>query len=112
MSAIEDIAAERRRQIEVEGWTVEHDDAHYEGDLARAAAAYAVAGNPPVYITLVPPRSVSFNAGRFEAWRALWPWGEGWWKPTDRRRDLVKAGALIVAEIERLDRLAAKEPKT
>lgn len=30
-----------------------------------------------------------------------------WWKPKDRRRNLVKAGALIVAEIERLDRLAS-----
>jgi hypothetical protein len=29
-----------------------------------------------------------------------------WWKPTNRRRDLVKAGALILAEIERLDRAA------
>jgi hypothetical protein len=37
-----------------------------------------------------------------------WPWEDKWWKPKDRRRDLVRAGALIVAEIERLDRLAAK----
>jgi hypothetical protein len=27
-----------------------------------------------------------------------------WWKPKDRRRDLVRAAALIIAEIERLDR--------
>lgn len=36
----------------------------------------------------------------------LWPWPSEWWKPTDVRRDLVKAGALILAEIERLDRAA------
>lgn len=35
-----------------------------------------------------------------------WPftWWLDWWKPTTYRRDLVKAGALILAEIERLDR--------
>lgn len=38
-----------------------------------------------------------------------WPWNGRWWKPTNRRRDLIKAGALIVAEIERLDRA---EPRT
>jgi hypothetical protein len=38
----------------------------------------------------------------------LWPWSVQWWKPKDRRRDLVRAGALIVAEIERLDRAAAR----
>ena len=31
MSAIDDVAAERKRQIEVEGWTAEHDaDLNYE----------------------------------------------------------------------------------
>lgn len=83
--AMEDVAAERRRQVYDEGWTPEHDDAHSLGELAKAAASYA-AGSP--------------------AW--TWPWDKKWWKPTDRRRDLVKAGALIVAEIERLDRAAAK----
>lgn len=37
----------------------------------------------------------------------VWPWDESWWKPTTPRRDLVKAAALILAEIERLDRMAA-----
>jgi hypothetical protein len=36
----------------------------------------------------------------------LWPWHDDWWKPKDRRRDLIRAAALIVAEIERLDRAA------
>lgn len=40
----------------------------------------------------------------------VWPWDESWWKPTNRRRDLVKAGALILAEIERLDRAEAPKP--
>ncbi|HHW2459226.1 TPA: AAA family ATPase [Pseudomonas aeruginosa] len=38
-----------------------------------------------------------------------WPWDEQWWKPTSARRDLVKACALALAEIERLDRAAASQ---
>lgn len=87
--ALEDIAAERRRQIEAEGWTPEHDDEHQAGQLADAAACYALYNFPRVIRT------------RF------WPWAQEWWKPKDFRRDLVKAGALIVAEIERMDRAAA-----
>ncbi len=81
--AVADIASERRRQMEVEGWTAEHDDQHDLGQMAGDAASYAV-GSPDWY----------------------WPWDRKWWKPTNRRRNLIKAGALIVAEIERLDRAA------
>ncbi len=38
-----------------------------------------------------------------------WPWSSKWWKPKDRRRDLVRAGALIVAEIKRLERASRKD---
>lgn len=38
-----------------------------------------------------------------------WCWDRSWWKPTTPRRDLVKAAALILAEIERIDRAAAAE---
>ena len=36
----------------------------------------------------------------------LWPWDEKWFKrsPDNRRLELIKAAALIIAEIERLDR--------
>ena len=84
-----DVLAERARQIEVEGWTPEHDDQHRSGQLADAAARYAAAGGGTF-----PDERTAF----------LWPWAASWWKPTNRRRDLVKAGALILAEIERLDR--------
>jgi hypothetical protein len=88
MSAIEAIAAERQRQIEAEGWTPEHDDEHDDGQLAKAASCYA---SPP-----------DCTNRHFD-----WPWAMEWWKPSeDRRRELVKAAALIVAEIERLDRAA------
>lgn len=92
MRALDLIAAERQRQIEVEGYTSEHD-AQHAGDLARAAACYAL----PSYRRV----GGSVPAG--------WPWGAADWKPTpdDRVRELAKAGALIVAEIERLQRQAS-----
>jgi len=94
MSAIEDIAAERQRQISGEGFGPARDNGYVHFQLARAAAAYA------------------WFAGTADEWRAnyhgappIWPWSLDWWKPRDRRHDLVRAAALIVAEIERLDRL-------
>jgi len=95
--AIADIAAERERQISAEGWTPEHDDEHRDDvALPRAAACYALAGtgaSGPFWIThLQTPQQV---------WPYRWEW-----KPKDRRSNLVRAGALIVAEIERIDRAA------
>lgn len=93
-----DVQAERRRQVEAEGWTPEHDDAHSHGEMARAAACYALAG------------SSAPNDGTAALLVSLaWPWDEQWWKPTTTRRDLVKACALGLAEIERLDRAAASQ---
>lgn len=102
---IQMIAAERKRQIDVEGWTPDHDDEHDAGELAQAAAVYA----------MPPPRSVIV--------KELWPWTRSSWKPTlpeggtestsaewrvARIRDLTKAGALIAAEIDRLQRKGTK----
>lgn len=82
MSAITRIAAERRRQIEQEGWTLEHDDMHSKGALATAAAALAGA-----HLGKVRER-----------------WGLVHKHRGNRVRQLIIAGALIVAEIERLER--------
>ncbi|HEY1395706.1 hypothetical protein [Roseateles sp.] len=93
-----EILAERLRQIGVEGWTPEHDDEHALGELAVAAAAYADPRARPrtasgaCYVPMVWPRS----------------WDLAWWRPQDQRRNLVKAGALILAEIDRLDRAATR----
>jgi hypothetical protein len=90
--AVLDVAAERRRQVEAEGWTPEHDDEHGAGEMAAAAACYAL------------------NAAGCGCEVARnWPWDGSWWKPTTSRRDLVKAGALILAEIERLDRMTERQ---
>ena len=35
---------------------------------------------------------------------SYWPWAPSWWKPRDKRSNLIRAGALILADIERLDR--------
>ena len=97
---VSEIAAERSRQIEAEGWTHLHDDEHKFGELAAAAGVYALhAGlkQCPGY-----PKMVS------EIVR-LWPWPADGWKPKNPRRDLIRAAALIVAEIERLDRAAIRE---
>lgn len=90
-AAARDVLAERQRQISAEGWTPEHDDLYVDGEMAAAAACYTInaAGWAQKVLT---PLSM------------LWPWAKSWWKPTTPRRDLVKAGALILAEIERLDR--------
>lgn len=85
------IADERQRQITQEGWTPQHDDEHAHGQLASAAAVYALCG-----------------AGWDEesAAERYWPWHSSWLKTGDVRRCLVKAGALIAAEIDRMDRSA------
>ncbi|HFT8557830.1 TPA: hypothetical protein ACXJR5_002350 [Pseudomonas aeruginosa] len=93
-----DVQAERRRQVEAEGWTPEHDDEHSHGQMARASACYALAG------------SSAPNDGTAALLVSLaWPWDQQWWKPSTARRDLVKACALGLAEIERLDRAAASQ---
>ena len=100
MSGAEMIAAERRRQIEAEGWTPEHDDEHGEFELTDAARCYLAAA---LYSAAVHHPSAMPVWARDGA--AYWPWHEDWWKPSeDPIRNLVKAGALIAAEIDRLTR--------
>lgn len=110
MSVIDEIAAERRRQIEGEGWTVEHDDEHSDGALATAAAHYAAHAGAyqrvAASVSLSAYRAVDTYHARANGFG--WPWDRKWWKPKDPRRDLIRAGALIVAEIERLDRLTPR----
>lgn len=85
---IQDILHERERQISVEGFDTETHGRHTEGRLSKAAACYLL-----------------IDSNLRGAIANLWPFHRLWWKPTDKRRNLVKAGALIVAEIERLDRI-------
>lgn len=91
MSGAEFIATERLRQIRQEGFTHGHDDTHPEGCLTAAADCY-------MYLThtLEAPDNIG---------PLVWPWHPRWFKPSpDPRRNLVKAGALYLAEAERFDR--------
>jgi hypothetical protein len=99
------IAAERARQVEVEGWTPEHDAEHAGAALALAACCYAL---PPQMRKWKQVPKEYRASGRWQAVTSavptLWPWDGFAWKdsPEDRVRELVKAGALIAAEIDRL----------
>jgi hypothetical protein len=88
-SGADRILTERRRQIELEDWSDEHDDEHDKGEMGLAAASYIMQA---VY-NRRPEESPSF-----------WPWDLSWWKPAGQIRNLEKAGALIAAEIDRLVR--------
>lgn len=80
-----DVLGERQRQQQEEGCSLAHDDAYRGEELRWAAVCYALymkQQNPP----------------------AFWPWPPECWKPRDRRANLVRAAALLIAEIERIDR--------
>lgn len=111
MTGVELIAAERKRQVDKEGWTPEHDDAHTNHELALVAALYAA----PIPLF---ERDEVADGVRF---MDPWPWDDGWDKRprfsdthrlkdaggmgvSERIRTLEKAGALIAAEIDRLQR--------
>ncbi|MBW2958071.1 hypothetical protein [Hafnia phage yong2] len=100
-SAANDIIAERQRQIIEEGWTPERDDSYSCGELAGAAACYARYTNARGWVFPTNPTDYQSAGEPLD-----WPWDAEWWKPSNPRRDLVKAGALILAEIERMDRIA------
>lgn len=88
-SGAERIAAERHRQIDVEGYDAERDAMTGAEQLTDAAIAYALSSED---------RSPHYQQTAFNTW---WPWSEDAWKPTgDRVRDLTKAGALIAAAID------------
>lgn len=92
-NGLELIADERDRQILKEGWTSEHDEQHVNNELALAAVCYALPDTnremQQTYLGEIP-------------W--LFPFDPTWWKPCreDRVKELVKAGALIAAEIDRI----------
>ncbi len=106
--AIKAIVAERARQIEKEGWSPEHDDNHSRGELARAAACYALQAAQRSDETPYEDRPGQRRWRRTHlAIVRFWPLHWGWWKPVNRQRDLEKAGALIAAELDRVIRASA-----
>jgi len=110
--AVDDVLAERKRQIEVEGWTPEHDDMHDKGELARAAGLYALIAGADATDYRNARDGYGLTDYLAAVMKEYWPFNRSWFKPTNRRRDLVKAGGLIIGEIERLDRLPAAPTAT
>ena len=98
MTGAQMIARERTRQRVQEGWDARHDNGHDREELALAAACYALPSD-------ARERDIWGRA----LWLRLWPWEQRWWKPNrqDRIHELIKAGALIAAEIDRLQREAS-----
>lgn len=87
------IREERQRQIVTEGHTAFGDDLYTDKALAAAGAAYAVYA----------------ATGSEEEAMKVWPesWDKRHFKPAPyARRNLAKAGALIAAEYDRIERLA------
>lgn len=91
---VELIATERERQITSEGWSAAHDDEHDACELNIAADCYLTTAHLTAVGGCGPDDCPDH-----------WPFDESWWKPSDDPiRSLVKAGALIAAEIDRLQR--------
>jgi hypothetical protein len=78
------IREERRRQIEVEGYDAKHDFNEPLNNIVAAAVSYAM---------------VDIDKQEAEAW---WNWDFKYWKPKDRKRNLVRAGALIAAALDKM----------
>jgi hypothetical protein len=96
IEAVARIVDERTRQTRAEGYTAAHDDEHDEGELAKAAVCYAIPSDARAMV-------------EDPCW--LWPFEPSSFKPSpdDRLRELAKAGALILAEMERIARANARE---
>ena len=95
------IAEERQRQIDVEGYSEQHDSQHYTSELIYAAIAYVESAKVGVNCAEMS------NTNQHEIMRRKTEMGRyypfGWtFKPSTDIRDLVKAGALIAAAIDRL----------
>lgn len=100
-SAIKDVINERQRQINQEFYSTENDDEYKQNELLRAAVCYAenVVRRGWVFDSNFGP-----DVYQEEEAPDLWPWDLDFWKPRNPRRDLVRAAALLIAEIERIDR--------
>lgn len=114
--AVNDVLVERVRQLSEEGYDAVHDDEHTDGELAIAAACYAA------------PHRIYRKEDYAEGTHFVDPWPWEWnsdKRPHEgntvrsngakgekyRRSLLIKAAALILAELERIDRASARTSK-
>lgn len=94
-----DVLAERARHTTALNWSAEHDLGYKNHELVKAAMSYAdpLAATPEHKET--PPKA------------NLWPWELKWWRPSSYRRNLIKAIALLLAELDRHDAEQAMNPE-
>jgi hypothetical protein len=95
-TGVKAIADERERQLQVEGFSRDYDQQYREGELARAATAYVQLAAMDLQVG--SRKHIASQEPPF-----FWPWAQEWWKPVDARRDLVRAGAMIAAQIDLID---------
>lgn len=100
-AAVNDVLVERVRQLSEEGYDAKHDDAHTDGALALAAAAY-IGGALKRGKQYGPPDG---HADDVDVLISMAPWSIRY---KSQRDSLVKAAALILAELERFDRAARR----
>jgi hypothetical protein len=109
-SGAEMIHRERERQISKERFDADHDDDHRDNEIVRAATAYLVH-----YVQrgwkLDAQDDCLAREYRTDRPNEFWPWSREDWKPKGAIEDLVRAGALIAAEIDRLQREARASNK-
>lgn len=99
-TGVELITIERRRQVKGEKYGKDHDDLHTDQSMAMAAAHYAA-----------PAEALAVD--HTGAWVEMWP--DSWDKDYDKKeqhgriKQLIIAGALCAAEIDRLHRAGQGE---
>lgn len=109
LTGIELIAQERQRQIEVKGYDSDHDELETAFQLSGAAAMHIAHAMNKDFEGHTHYDDLG-NCARFqvreidtENWREHWPWDDHDGRENaDVLTSLVKAGALIAAEIDRL----------
>jgi hypothetical protein len=114
----EEISAARARQI-AKGYDAAHDDGHTGGEIAQGAAALALAACGGASVPTGDRRRRRVDPIRPQmGWEwierrvavspsAIWPWPNGL-SVTSPRDALINSAAMIVAELERLDRVSSR----
>lgn len=98
---INDVHTKRQRQMTVHGWSRQEDDTYVDGELAEAAIPY---------IQAAQREELGLED---EELQVFWPWADNPPKLDQPRRELlINAIALLVAEVERMDRIEEKANAT
>lgn len=104
-TGVELISEERQRQINVEGYTEQHDSNHKTSEFVYAAIAYIESAKVGINCAEIGNGNTNENEimRRKTEMGSYYPFGWNF-KPSTDIRDLVKAGALIAAAIDRLQK--------